>query len=74
MAKTPRKTSTRKPSAKDTESLVSEPQATYSTKAIKRVKPAAKGRKGYDARLYTGMIPGIADRMKEYLKHMRDDR
>jgi hypothetical protein len=74
MAKTPRKTTTRKPSAKDSESQVSEPQATYSTKATKRVKPAAKGRKGYDARLYTGMIPGIADRMKEYLKHMRDDR
>jgi hypothetical protein len=74
MAKTPRKTSKRKPSAKDTERLMGEPQATYSTKATKRVKPAAKGRKGYDAQRYTGMIPGIAERMREYLKHMRDDR
>jgi hypothetical protein len=74
MAKTPRKTTTRESSSKDSESQVSEPQATYSTKSTKRVKPAAKGRKGYDARRYTGMIPGIAERMKEYLKHMRDDR
>jgi hypothetical protein len=74
MPKPPRNPTTRKPSAKDSESQVSEPQATYSTKATKRVKPAAKGRKGYDARRYTGMIPGIAERMKEYLKHMRDDR
>ncbi len=43
MAKTPRKTTTRKPSAKDSESQVSDPQATYSTKATKRVKPALKG-------------------------------
>ena len=74
MAKSPRKTSKHKPSAADSESQVSEPQATYSTKATKRVKPATKGRKGYDAQRYTGMIPGIAERMKQYMKHMRDDR
>jgi hypothetical protein len=74
MVKTPRKTGSSKPSAEVSESQVSEPQATYSTKAAKRMKPSAKGRKGYDARRYTGMIPGIAERMKEYLKHMRDDR
>jgi len=74
MAKTPRQTSKRKPSAADSESQVNEPQAAYSTKATKRVKPKAKGRKGYDAQRYTGMIPGIAERMKEYMKHMRDDR
>jgi len=53
---------------------VSEPQATYARKATrsstaKRAKP-----KGYDARRYTGMIPGIAKRMKDYLKQVRDDR
>ena len=30
--------------------------------------------KGYDADKYTGAIPGLAERMKEYLEHMRDDR
>ncbi len=33
-----------------------------------------KVRKGYDADKYTGAIPGLAERMKEYLEHMRDDR
>lgn len=53
---------------------VSEPQATYARKSArtgmaKRAKP-----KGYDAKRYTGMIPGIAKRMKDYLKQVRDDR
>ncbi len=74
MAKTPRKASKRKTSAKDTESLVGEPQTPYLPKAPQRAKSAAQRQKGYDARRYTGMIPGIAERMKEYLKHMRDDR
>ncbi len=33
-----------------------------------------RGQKGYDAEKYTGAIPGLADRMKEYLKTVRDDR
>jgi len=74
MAKTPRKTGTRKPSAEVSESMVSEPQAPYLTRSTKRAKSTAQRQKGYDARRYTGMIPGIADRMKEYVKHMRDDR
>jgi hypothetical protein len=39
----------------------------------KRTKRAPK-RKGYNAKKYTGMITGIADRMVEYLKTVRDDR
>ncbi|MCC6542655.1 MAG: hypothetical protein IT225_10580 [Flavobacteriales bacterium] len=40
---------------------------------IKRTAPKRE-RKGYDAEKYTGAIPGLADRMKEYLRTMRDDR
>ena len=74
MAKTARKTGTRKSSAKDHGSNVSEPQAPYLVKPTKRAKSRALKQKGYDARRYTGMIPGIAERMKEYVKHMRDER
>ncbi len=40
---------------------------------IKRTAPK-RGPKGYDAKKYTGAIPGLAERMKEYLKTIRDDR
>lgn len=40
---------------------------------IKRTVPK-RSSKGYDADKYTGAIPGLAERMKEYLEHMRDDR
>jgi len=74
MARSPRKTSTRKTSADGAESKVSEPQASYLPKSTKRAKATSRRQKGYDAQRYTGLIPGIAERMKEYLKHMRDDR
>lgn len=74
MASSPRKTSTRKTGSKSAESNVSEPQASYMTKATKRTKPATRRQTGYDAKRYTGLLPGIAERMKEYLKHMRDER
>ena len=74
MAKTPRKTGTRKSSAKDPGGHVSEPLAPYIAKPAKRAKSSARKQKGYDARRYTGMIPGIAERMKQYVKHMRDER
>ena len=74
MAKTSRKTGTRKSSAKAPEGEVSEPQAPYIAKPAKRAKSTTLKQKGYDARRYTGMIPGIAERMKEYVKHMRDER
>ena len=40
-----------------------------------RTEKAAPKRtsKGYDADKYTGAIPGLVERMKEYLEHMRDD-
>ncbi|HQV37639.1 MAG: hypothetical protein IPL81_09460 [Flavobacteriales bacterium] len=41
--------------------------------AVKRTVPKRTS-KGYDADKYTGAIPGLAERMKEYLEHMRDDR
>lgn len=74
MAKSTRKIAERKPSKDGRGSEVGEPQATYAAKVSKRVKPAGREQNGYDARRYTGMIPGIAERMKEYSKHMRDDR
>lgn len=74
MAGRPRKTSTRRTGKEDTQSNVSEPQAGYMAKATKRTKPATRRKTGYDAKRYTGLLPGIAERMKEYLKHMRDDR
>ena len=53
---------------------VNEQASTYElTTPRKRTKRAPK-RKGYNAKKYTGMITGIADRMVEYLKTVRDDR
>lgn len=58
---------------------VNEPAATYDRAALRkrsdrsRAKKAPK-QKGYDAKKYTGMIPGIAERMKDYLKTMRDEQ
>jgi len=40
---------------------------------LKRSAPK-RVEKGYDAEKYTGAIPGLAERMKDYLEHMRDDR
>ena len=74
MAKTPRKTGARKIGTEDTASKASEPQAAYLTKATRRARSTGRRRTGYDAKRYTGMLPGIAERMKQYLKHMRDDR
>ena len=55
-------------------SVVGEPEAGYERKAATK-KPDKRPRaNGYDAKRSSGMIPGIAERMKEYLKTMRDDR
>lgn len=43
------------------------------TRPIKRSAPK-RVQKGYDAEKYTGAIPGLAERMKEYMRTMRDDR
>lgn len=53
---------------------VNEPAGTYGRATPHKRSPKAPKRKGYDAKKYTGMIPGIAERMKEYLKTVRDDR
>ena len=53
---------------------VSEPAATYSRVSPRSKTAKPKKRKGYDAKKYTGRIPGIAERMKKYLKTMRNDR
>ena len=53
---------------------VSEPQDTYARKATRNSTAKGGKPKGYDAKRYTGMIPGIAKRMKDYLKQVRDDR
>ena len=53
---------------------VNEPQAVYARKAPQRKATKRTKRKGYDSKKSSGMIPGLADRMKEYLKTMRDDR
>ena len=48
-----------------------------SAEAVKaRTQKATSKRtsKGYDADKYAGAIPGLAERMKEYMEHMRDDR
>ncbi|HEY0977132.1 MAG TPA: hypothetical protein VGE21_06640 [Flavobacteriales bacterium] len=53
---------------------VNEPQAVYTRKSPQRKATKRTKHKGYDAKKSSGMIPGIAERMKEYLKTMRDDR
>ncbi|MBK6626396.1 MAG: hypothetical protein IPJ87_16860 [Flavobacteriales bacterium] len=54
--------------------VVSDPQAVYARKTTPRTTSKRQKQKGYDAKRSSGMIPGIAERMKEYLKTMRDDR
>jgi hypothetical protein len=54
--------------------VVSEPQAVYARRAARQNKPKRPKQKGYDAKRSSGMIPGLAERMKEYLKTMRDGR
>lgn len=54
--------------------VVSEPQAAYARRAPRKAAPKRPKQKGYDAKRSSGMIPGIAQRMREYLKTMRDDR
>jgi hypothetical protein len=53
---------------------VNEPAATYGRAEPRKRRAKAAKRKGYNARKFTGMLPGIAERMKVYVKHLRDDR
>ncbi|MDX9751980.1 MAG: hypothetical protein RBT71_12945 [Flavobacteriales bacterium] len=74
MAKRPKDTKKYKGGEDAPAGKVSEPQATYARKTVRSGTAERPKPKGYDAKRYTGMIPGIAKRMKEYLKHVRDDR
>ena len=74
MAKTTKRTKSYKSGSDTSPSAVSEPQAVYARKVT---RPTARKRsfpKGYDAKRSSGMLPGIAARMKDYLKAMRDGR
>jgi hypothetical protein len=64
----------RKLASENLGSVVSEPQAVYARKVTRPStrKPAVQ--KGYDAKRSAGMLPGIAERMKDYLKTLRDGR
>ncbi len=74
MAKKAKRTKSRKSGSDTSPSEVSEPQAVYARKVT---RPTARKRsvpKGYDAKRSSGMLPGIAERMKDYLKSVRDGR
>lgn len=53
---------------------VGEPEASYVGRSMKRTSTKRSRSKNYDAKRYTGMLPGLAERMKDYMKHVRDDR
>lgn len=74
MAKRAKHAEKHKPEGVPSLGSVSEPQASYVRETVKG-SPAKRPRsKRYDAKRYTGMMPGLAERMKDYLKHVRDDR
>ena len=74
MAKTPKRTKSYKDGSEPTPAKVSEPQAVYARKVTRPSARKPSARKGYDAKRSAGMLPGIAERMKDYLKTMRDGR
>jgi hypothetical protein len=74
MARKTKRTKSDQPVSDRPSSEVSEPQTVYARKAPRRHAPKQPKRSGYDAKRSAGMLPGIAERMKEYLKAMRDDR
>lgn len=74
MAKQPKHTKGSNPEKEPVTGSVADPQASYVPKAVKGSTAKHPGAKRYDAKRYTGMIPGLAERMKDYMKHVRDDR
>jgi hypothetical protein len=64
----------RKLASENAGNAVSEPQAVYARKVTRPNARKPSVRKGYDAKRSAGMLPGIAERMKDYLKSMRDGR
>lgn len=74
MAKTTKRTKSYKRGSESPPTEVSEPQAVYARKVTRPNARKPSDRKGYDAKRSAGMLPGIAERMKDYLKTMRDGR
>jgi hypothetical protein len=74
MAAAPKRTGKKKQEDGLADNTVNEPQARYARKAPRRSMPQRARHQGYDAKRSAGMIPGLAERMKDYLKSMRDDR
>jgi len=74
MAKSTKRTKGIKPEPKGSATEVSEPQAVYARKITRPRARKPSAPKGYDAKRSAGMLPGIAERMKDYLKSMRDGR
>lgn len=64
----------RKLASENAGSAVSEPQSVYARKVTRPSTRRPSGQKGYNAKRSAGMLPGIAERMKDYLKSMRDGR
>ena len=61
------KSRARRAAPKRSDEKVTKPAATKRSAGKPAVKP-------YDAELSFGMIPGLAERMAEYMRTMRDDR
>lgn len=74
MSKSPKRTKSYKWASVSEPSEVNEPQAVYARKVTPPSTRKPAGRKGYDAKRSAGMLPGIAERLKEYLKTLRDGR
>lgn len=74
MKKAPKRPGRAKPVVHKDTSAVNEPGAVYTRKAPAKAAPMRPKQQGYDAKHSSGMLPGIAKRMKEYLRSMRDDR
>ncbi len=74
MAKSPKRTKPYKGRAETQLTVASEPQAVYTRRVVRPSTRRSSVRKGYDAKRSAGMLPGIAERMKDYLKSVRDGR
>jgi len=74
MAKSTKRTKSNKDGSESPPTDVSEPQAVYARKVTRPSTRKPSVRKGYDAKRSAGMLPGITERMKDYLKTIRDGR
>lgn len=72
MSKPSKRAARPKHSPRKETNVAGEPVAVYARKAPRKTTPKPPKKAGYDAKRSSGMIPGIAKRMEEYLKTMRD--